>query len=181
MIGKINEFIQIVLLLSYSLVMYIYKYVSETIYKNNRYQEAEAEEEEKAEAEAEELESFTSGNANVNNTANNNIEQITPIKLYRENEYLPKNAGDYNTYSIEKIYPDNYVLPENYVLQTEKYETKNTDYDYVNYSNLDGAGVHLKGNWEQLDGVNRPWFETCLSPMNCAIAPGKLEKFNYNL
>jgi hypothetical protein len=179
MISKLFDFISIVTMLVYSFIVYIYNYVQDTVYRNNKYIEAEAEEEEEEQQQEEEMESFQVNNT-INAQKNNTIEEKTPIKLYRENDFLPKNAGDYNTYAIEQIYPNKLLLPHNYMLQTRDFESKNTEYDYVNFNNLDGAGVHLQGNWETNE-INRPWFETCLSPMNCALVPGNLQKFNYNI
>jgi hypothetical protein len=182
MISKILEFVSIVIMLGYSLIMYIYYYIQDTIYRNNRgeiSEEEQEEEQEEQEEQEEEIESFQTSSSSMSTQNNNSIDQNTTKKLYRSDEFLPKNAGDYNSYSINNIYPENLILPNNFMFQTSEFESENTEYDFKDAGRIDGAGVHLQGNW-QSNGVNRPWFETCLSPMNCAIVPGNMEKFNYN-
>ena len=108
-----------------------------------------------------------------------NIESKTNFNIFRPNDLYSYNINDYNNYSILKNQPENLVLPKNYAFQTQEFESELPIYDYKDFNNLDGAGVHLYSTWKT-NPINRPWFETCLSPMNCKIVEGKLEKFNYN-
>ncbi len=174
MIKKLIEFIEIVFLFFYGIYKYLQYYVLRMIYKNDsnvknnkkspsvketfqNEDDYEIQEEEKDE----------------------NIESQSNFNIYRPNELYSYNINDYNNYSISKNQPENLVLPKNYAFQTQEFESKQPDYDYRDFNNIDGAGVHLYSTWKT-NPVNMPWFDTCLSPMNCQVVEGNLEKFNYN-
>lgn len=184
MLERLMDFVVLCMLLFYSLTNYIYDQIRIRVITKPKIptpimseeMPAEEEEEEMA-AEEEEFEFFQN---NATNQENNSTTSTTdkPLKIYNPNDYWSYNAGKYNEYSIEQIYPKTLLLPHNYHLQTEDYEKENTDYDYNDFNNVDGSGVHLLGNWPK-NNINTPWFETCLSPMGCSVVEGTLEKFNY--
>ena len=117
-------------------------------------------------------------NTNTNDGDSSGNERVA-YNLYKPDDILAVNDNDYTKYSILDIIPDNIVMPNNYKATTEEFEAKNTEYDYKDYSNVDGAGVHLQRGWSELSSINRPWFETCLSDMDCKVVEGSLEKFDY--
>lgn len=116
-------------------------------------------------------------NYNMNN--NNTITLNENYNMYKPNDFLASNSNDYSELAIKSVYPSKILLPNNYTVSTNTFEKQNDEYDYKDFNNLDGSGVHLNRNWKKLSGINTPWFETCLSNMNCKIVKGTLEKFNY--
>jgi hypothetical protein len=94
---------------------------------------------------------------------------IASYNLYKPDDMIAANSNKYDQYSITNIIPENIVLPSNYKLTTNEFEKENTDYNYKDYSNVDGSGVHLRKGWAELSSINRPWFETCMSEMDCKI------------
>ena len=173
MIEKLITFFEIILLLIYGLYNYIKNIITDIVYRNEPKKTSETE------PETETKETFDNDYEIQEEETDENIESKTSFNIYRPNDLYSHNINDYNDYSIKKNQPDNLVLPKNYAFQTQEFETELDTYDYKDFNNLDGAGVHLYSTWKT-NPVNRPWFETCLSPMNCQIVEGTLEKFNYN-
>tara|TARA_E500000178_G_C16916359_1_gene705079 strand:+ start:42 stop:563 length:522 start_codon:yes stop_codon:yes gene_type:complete len=172
MIEKIITFIEIIILIVYGLYNYIKNYVIDIIHRNKH--------EDPPTLKSDNVtETFEDHSQNQQEELNENIESKTSFNIYRPNDFYSYNINDYNDYSISKNQPDNLVLPKNYAFQTQEFEKDADSYDYKDFNNIDGAGVHLYSTWKT-NPVNRPWFETCLSPMNCQVVEGDLEKFNYN-
>lgn len=174
MIEKLIGFIEIVILFFYGIYKYLQYYVLRMVYKKSST--------EKTTKKLQNVkETFENGNDYElqEEETDENIESQSDFNIYRPNELYSYNINDYNDYSISKNQPENLVLPKNYAFQTQKFESELPDYDYRDFNNIDGAGVHLYSTWKT-NPVNMPWFETCLSPMNCKVVEGNLEKFNYN-
>lgn len=174
MIEKIIKFFEIVFLFFYGIYKYLQYYIFSKIIKTNSLDNTNKLPKKIAETfenendyEIQEEETYE------------NIESKTNFNIYRPNDLYSYNINDYNNYSIIKNQPENLVLPKNYAFQTQEYESELPVYDYKDFNNLDGSGVHLYSTWKT-NPINRPWFETCLSSMNCRIVEGNLEKFNYN-
>jgi len=175
MIGKFIAFVEIIILIVYALFSYVYNYIFETIYRIPR-NEPEQEEQEEQEEQDDTIESFQ------NKTPSDTpplFETKTTMNIYRPTDYYAGNINEYNDYSISPNVPQSITFPKNYAFQTQEFEKENTEYNYVDFNNIDGSGVHLHSNWEQ-NGVNRPWYETCLSPLNCQMVEGSLQKFDYS-
>ena len=204
MLERFMDFATLCILLFYSLVNYVYNQIKIRIIRKPTIPTPISEEGEEAEEaygeegeeaygeeaeeaygeeaeeacgeESEEFEFFQNNtNNNTSNQNNRTAQRQQKLTIFKPDDYWAFNAGNYNEYSIEKIYPNTMLLPHNYHLQTVKYETENTDYDYNDFNNVDGSGVHLLGNWPN-NNINTPWFETCLSPMGCKVVEGTLEK-----
>jgi hypothetical protein len=172
---KLIDFVSIIMLTLRGIFYLVYEKANEFIIRiqnNNTIVEAEAVAEEAG------YEPFYNSSTTISHNANGNDDTVK-YNLYKPDNYLAVNDSDYNKYSIEDIIPKNIVMPNNYKSTTTEFETENTEYDYKNYSNVDGAGVHLQHGWQEISSINRPWFETCLSDMDCEIVKGTLEKFDY--
>ena len=75
--------------------------------------------------------------------------------------------------------PDN-VIPNNYFVLTKEFEKPNTEFNKCNMSTVNGDGIYINNkHWKELSHINRPWFQECVSNMQCKIVKGTLEKFNY--
>ena len=179
MIGKFIAFAEIIILIVYSLFSYVYNYIFETIYRIPSNEKAPQEEEEEQEEEEQEEEATIESFQNNISPEQTAVETKTTMNIYRPTDYYAGNINEYNEYSISPNIPQSITFPKNYAFQTQEFEKENTEYNYVDFNNIDGSGVHLHSNWEQ-NGVNRPWFETCLSPLNCQTVEGSLEKFDYS-
>lgn len=170
MIEKLIEILELAFLFIYGIYKYLQYYILRNIFKDKP---------------KDDTNKITESFQNVNDyeieeeEIEENLESKTNFNIYRPNDLYSYNIDNYNDYSISKNQPDNLVLPKNYAFQTQEFESELPGYDYKDFNNLDGAGVHLYSTWKT-NPVNRPWFETCLSPMNCKVVEGSLEKFNYN-
>ena len=178
MIQKIITFVEIIILLIYGLYNYLKNFIIDLINRNNSIKQSNNNNNNSEQVQV--TETFQENNNSMQEeSTQENIESKTSFNIYRPNDLYSHNINDFNNYSITNNQPDNLVLPKNYAFQTQEFEEDLETYDYKDFNNLDGAGVHLYSTWKT-NPVNRPWFETCLSAMDCQIVEGDLEKFNYN-
>jgi hypothetical protein len=168
---KIMDMISIIVLTIQGIVYWIYSKLQETVIRIPKPNEPTAS---KAGAEAVKAEHFS-----INTTPDPNNIRNADYDTYKPDDMIASNSNKYDRYSLTNIIPENIILPSNYQLTTNEFEKKNTEYDYKNYSNVDGAGVHLQKGWTELSSINRPWFETCISQMDCKIVDGILDKYDY--
>jgi len=174
---KIMDMFSIIILAIQGIVYFIYNKFQETIIRTSGTTAGTT-----ANATEDVTDYFISNNDNDNDNDNNNDAQnvnTASYNLYKPDGMIAANSNKYDQYSITNIIPENIVLPSNYKLTTTEFEKENTDYNYKDYSNVDGSGVHLRKGWEELSSINRPWFETCMSSMDCKIAKGNLDKIDY--
>ena len=166
---KIMDMISIIVLTIQAIIYLVYNKLKETIIRIPNEAASTA-----ASTAASKAEQFA-----VNTTTKPNTIQNTNYDMYKPDGMISANSNKYDAYSLTNIIPENIIMPSNYQLTTNEFEKKNTEYDYKNYSNVDGAGVHLQKGWKELSSINRPWFETCISQMDCKIVKGNLDKIDY--
>jgi hypothetical protein len=168
MINRLIDIIRLFFLVIYSGIMYFYNRI---VRVSNRSRESWQNQGQRTPDQ-----STADVNPSTNIRVSNNFQRndISSERLYNSGAPMASNIGDNSDNLIDNFHPENTVIPKDYLFLLERNQRPNTEFDINNQTSLDGAGVYPHCDWIN-KGINRPWFETCLSPMECRVVEGTLE------